>query len=37
VASLIAIKTDKAWYHAAFAVAGLLFQLYRIGRQFEVL
>ncbi len=37
VASLVAMKTDKAWYHAAFVVAGLLFQLYWIGQQFEVL
>jgi hypothetical protein len=37
VASLVAMKTDKAWYHAVFAMAGLLFQLYWIGQQFEVL
>jgi hypothetical protein len=37
IACIIAMRTNKAWYHALFAVAGLLFQLYWIGRQFEVL
>lgn len=37
LASLIAMKTNRAWYHALFAVCGLGFQLYWIGRQFEVL
>lgn len=37
IASLIAIRTNRAWYHALFAVCGLIFQLYWIGRAFEVL
>jgi len=31
------MKTNRAWYHALFAVCGLVFQLYWIGRQFVVL
>lgn len=37
IAGLVAMKTDRAWYHALFAICGLVFQLYWIGRQFEVL
>lgn len=37
IAGLIAIKTKKLWYHALFAVCGIAFQLYWIGRQFEIL
>jgi len=36
-AALVAMKTDKAWYHALFAVCGLLFQLWWIVHQYEVL
>jgi len=31
------MKTNRTWYHALFAVCGLVFQLYWIGRQFVVL
>jgi hypothetical protein len=37
VFSLIAIATSNRRYHAAFAVAGLAYQLSFIARQFEVL
>ena len=37
IAALIAARTNKTWYHALFAVGGLLFQLYWIGLQYEVL
>lgn len=37
LASVLAMRTRKAWYHGAFAVAGLVFQLYWISHQFEVL
>lgn len=36
-AGLVAIRTNRAWFHALFVIAGIAFQLYRITRQFGVL
>ena len=37
VLSLVAIATRNPWFHGTFAVAGLLYQLSWIVRQFEIL
>ena len=37
IAGLVAMKTDRARYHALSATRGLVFQLYWIVRRFEVL